>query len=114
MMQDPEKLREIEELGQEEGEDQEDFWEDPEGHPNWSGAPLLQAVICVLALAALLIIKFTDTEKYQKITGWYEEEMSQEIELPYFERPTPSPAPTPQPTPTPLPMQMDSTPLEMV
>ena len=114
-MQDPEKLREIEALGQEEGEDQDDdFWEEPEREPGWNGVPLLQAVICALALAALLVIKFTDAGRYEAIAGWYKEEMAQEIELPYLERPTPLPEPTPQPSPTPLPVGLDSAPLEMV
>lgn len=113
-MRDPEKLREIEALGQEEGEEPEDFWEEPERQPGGSGAPLLQAVICALALAALLVIKFTDEGRYQSIAAWYKAEMAQEIELPYFERPSPLPEPTPQPSPTPLPTHLENTPLEMV
>ena len=119
-MQDQEKLREIESLGQDEEalEEQEAYWDEPEEKQGGGGVPVLQAVICALVLVALLFFKFTDTEKYQGFANWYAQEMAQEIELPQFKNPVPEPAespgPTPASSPTPSPIQMDGTPPQML
>ena len=118
-MQDQEKLREIDSLGEEDSMAQEEFWETPEVEVRrgWGGAPLLQAVICALALLALVFFKFTDEEKYREISQWYGKEMAQEIELPQWQgtAPAPSPSPTPAPTPSPTsPIQADTAPLQML
>ncbi len=117
-MQEQEKLREIESLGQEEEdqEEHEEYWDEPEERQGGGGVPILQAVICALALVALLFFKFTDKERYQEITDWYNQEMAQEIELPQLKNPAPEPstAPTPEATPTPSPIQMEGTPPQML
>lgn len=121
-MQDQEKLREIESLGQDQEalEEQEEYWEEPEEKQGGGGVPILQAVICALVLVALLFFKFTDTEKYQGFADWYAREMAQEIELPQFKNPvpepveSPGPSPTPAPTATPSPVPVDGTPPQML
>lgn len=119
-MQDPEKLREIESLGQEdeEQEEQEAYWDEAEEGQGGGGVPILQAVICAIALIVLLFFKFTDREKYQEIAEWYGQEMAQEIELPHLEKavpePSESPAPESAPVETPSPIQIDSAPPQML
>lgn len=114
-MQDQEKLREIESLGGEE-EDQalEAGWEEDVGEGSgWGGALLLQAVICALAVLALVFFKMTDEGKYQEIAGWYSQEMSQEIELPRLPAAaTPEPPAVPSPVPTEAPSIPPSTELQ--
>ncbi len=115
-MQDPEKLREIDSLGEESSEAQEDFWEEAPEKSGWGGAPLLQAVLCAAAILALVFFKLTDESKYQEIAQWYHTEMSQEIELPQLYRatPEPMPSPTPEPSPSVPPVQTDAGPLQML
>lgn len=115
-MQDPEKLREIENLGEDDGFFQEDnTWDDDrEEGGGWGGIPLLQAVICALAVLALIFFRVTDDAKYQEITAWYQHEMTQELELPAFSRATPEPSQSPEPTATPEPPAPASAPLQML
>lgn len=115
-MQDPEKLREIEALGEDEELFQKnEAWEDDrEGRDGWGGVPLLQAVICVLAVLALLFFRITDETKYQEITDWYQHEMTQELELPMLSRATPEPSLSPAPTATPTPPVSASASLQML
>lgn len=101
-MQDYEKLNELEKIGEE--EDETDFAED--GYERRGGGhsviPLLQTAICVLALLALLFLKFTDEKNYGMVTNWYQKAASEEIELPKFEsKATPAPTNSPAPTATP-------------
>ena len=116
-MQDPEKLREIESIGDpEEDSPDEELWEEEERETggSWSGVPLLQAVICALAVLALVFFQITDDAKYQEIGAWYKNEMAQELELPVFERAPPKPSYTPEPTATPVPAISASAPLQML
>lgn len=114
-MQDPEKLREIENLGEDDGLFQEDeAWDDNREGGGWGGIPLLQAVICALAVLALIFFRVSDDAKYQEITAWYQHEMSQELELPTFSRATPEPLQSPEPTATPEPTITASAPLQML
>lgn len=115
-MQDPEKLREIENLGEEVELPQEDeTWEEDrvEGG-GWGGVPLLQAVICALAVLALVFFRLTDDKKYQEIAGWYQSEMAKELELPSLDRAAPEPSGTPEPTASPAPPVQASAPLQML
>lgn len=99
-MQDLEKMQEIEELGLEELEPPGP--EEPEGG-NSSSVPLLQAVICLLFLAALLVLRYSDSPIYQTFEEWYQEEAAQEIQLPAWEETTPIPSPSPLPSVSPSP-----------
>ncbi len=85
-----EDLQEIDSLGEEleeDQEDQEDEWEDePEKEKKYSVVPLLQLIACVLILSGLLYFKMTDQKKYNEVVNWYKTEISQEIELPQFEK----------------------------
>ncbi len=116
-MQDPEKLREIESIGEpEEGSPDEELWEEEEREAggSWSGVPLLQAVICALAVLALVFFRVSDDAKYQEIGAWYKNEMAQELELPIFEHATPKPSYTSEPTATPTPAISASAPQQML
>ena len=116
-MQDPEKLREIESIGEpEEGSPDEERWEEDEREEGgrWSGVPLLQAAICALAVLALVFFRVSDDAKYQEIAAWYKNEMAQELELPVLERATPKPSYTPEPTATPTPTISASAPQQML
>lgn len=100
-MQDREKLQEIEKIGEDEG------LEEPEQEERRSGGygtvPLVQTILCALALAALVFLKMTAPEKYEETARWYQGEAAQEIELPRWDVGTPSPAPSPSPSPAPSP-----------
>lgn len=91
-MRDPEQLQEIENLGEEE----EEFLpaESRKRQEGGSALPIFQAALCVLALLALLVLKFTNMETYDKVTSWYQSEAAREIELPEWgekrEEPPPS------------------------
>lgn len=116
-MQDPEKLREIETLGEESNVLQEDeTWEteQEEVGTGWGGIPLLQAVICALAVLALVFFRVSDDTRYHQIADWYQREMAQELELPDFSRATPEPSQPPEPTATPEPPVSASAPLQML
>ncbi len=78
-MRDPEQLQEIENLGEEE---EEFFPKESRRKEGGSALPIFQAALCVLALIALLILKFTNAETYNKVTNWYQSEAAREIELP--------------------------------
>ena len=114
-MQDPEKLREIEDLG-EDSELSDETWEEDRGEGGgWGGVPLLQAVICALAVLALVFFRLTDDKKYQEIAGWYQSEMAKELELPSLDRATPAPpSGAPEPTASPAPPVQASAPLQML
>lgn len=98
-MQDLEKLREIEELGL---EDPPPAPEEPEGG-GLSGAPLVQAALCLLALVALVVLRSMDAPVYREFAAWYQQEAAGEIQLPAWEGADPEPSPTAAPTPTPAP-----------
>lgn len=104
-MQDPEKLREIECLGETDGEPQAEWPEESRESRDWGGALTIQTVICVLILLMIVFFKLTDGERFQEIGQWYREEMSQEIELPRLRGSVPGPnaSPTPVPSPDPPP-----------
>lgn len=109
-MQDLEKIREIQELGWDPPPDQEE----PEGenHGGGSWVPLFQAALCLLALAALLFLKYSDAPLYQTVADWYHQEAEGEIQLPTWgeEAPQPSPSPVPSVTPSPSPAPTPSLP----
>ena len=99
-MQDLEKLREIEEWGQEEEQPLSEEPTESAGNP----LPLIQAAVCLLLLAGLLLLRATDQPIYHSFAQWYQQEASQEIQLPAWEgeaAPTPSPSPSPSPSPAP-------------
>lgn len=81
-MQELEKLQEIEELGHEEVEDEK---ENREKKFSFSTVPLIQASLCLLLLLALLLLKFTQKEQYEKVAEWYRVQAAEEIELPRFQ-----------------------------
>lgn len=116
-MQDPEKLREIEDLGEDDGFQEDEALEEEEEQEaggGWGSVPLLQAVICALAVLALVFLSVSNEEKYHEIADWYRSEMSQELKLPAFSRPEPEPSQTPEPTATPAPPVSASAPLQML
>ncbi len=81
-----EELQEIEKLGREEpGENTEEFGE--EKKRGGSFLPLFQAAICLFLLLGLLVLRFSDREKYSEFSAWYHSEASKEIELPEFRAP---------------------------
>lgn len=99
-MQDLEKLREIEEWGQEEEQPLSEEPTESGGNP----LPLIQAAVCLLILAGLLLLRATGQPIYHSFAQWYQQEASQEIQLPAWEgetAPTPSPSPSPSPSPAP-------------
>ena len=112
VMQDQEKLREIENLGEEDDDIREDeIWgEDQKERGCWGGILLVQAVICALIVLALVFFRISDNAKFQEIAAWY----GQEIELPTFSRTTPEPTQPPESTPTPAPPVSASAPLQML
>ena len=101
-MQDPEKIREIQELGWENSPDPE---EPKSGGTGGSWVPVLQAVVCLLILGGLLLLKNTGQPVYDTITAWYHQEAQAEIQLPQWSeedsQPSSSPAPSLAPSPTP-------------
>ena len=123
-MQDPKKLQEIENLGhtsESEDENIDAFWDEEENKAErtegaWGGAPLLQAVLCAIAVVMLVFFKLNDQERYNDISKWYKQEMSQEIELPKISMPLEKSDSSPQPAPTesPKPLQSDSIPPQML
>lgn len=116
VMQDQEKLREIENLGEEDDDIREgEIWgEDQKERGCWGGVLLVQAVICALIVLALVFFRISDNAKFQEIAAWYEQEMAKEIELPTFSRTTPEPTQPPESTPTPAPPVSASAPLQML
>ncbi len=80
-MRDPAELQEIENLGEEEIPEEEMT---PEEHGKGGILPLFQTALCVLALLALVFFKATDQETLGKVTRWYREEISREIQLPQW------------------------------
>lgn len=105
LMQDLDKLHEIEELGLEDREDAPP--EEPEGG-NSSMVPLLQGVICLLILAALLLLRYMGSPVYETFTQWYQQEVSEEVQLPAWEETTPSPSPSASPEASPAPIETDA------
>lgn len=46
--------------------------------------PIIQLIVCAVALIGMLVLKYTDNGHYQEIVNWYQKEISAEIELPEF------------------------------
>lgn len=103
-MQQWDEMEEIDLLGEEEGEGEEPY-EAPAAGGSLSTVPLLQALVCVLALIGLLYLRHTGHPAYGEIRERYRQEAAQEIELPRWEggRPSPTPAPAPTKRPAVLP-----------
>lgn len=109
-MQDLEKMREIQELGWEDSPSQEEP-ERESGCGSW--VPLFQAVLCLLALGALLFLKYSGAPMYDTITAWYHQEAEAEIQLPSWGEaaqasPSPAPSVTPSPSPSPTPPLLET------
>ena len=85
-MQDLEKLKEIEELGLEEPDSPGP--QEPEGRGG-SNVPLVQGALCLLVLGALLLLQYLEAPAYDTFTAWYQQEASQEIQLPAWEEALP-------------------------
>lgn len=84
-MQKVDDVNEIDTIGlkSDEENDTEDFDFEPYEHKKThSIVPILQMSLCAIILVALVIIKFTDNEKFNTIADWYKESASQEVELP--------------------------------
>lgn len=114
-MQDQEKLRDIESLGEEDEslEEDDELWEaDRSERGGWGNILLVQAVICAVMMLALVFFRVSDDAKYQEIAAWYRQETEREIELPTFGRATPEPIPSPEPTAAPSPPA--SAPMQML
>ena len=104
-MENFDKLREIEDLGL--GENEDDSAE--EASSTGSGwAPVVQALVCLVLLLALLLLRYLDEPTYSSFAEWYHQESSREIQLPGWGveennlpalSPSPSLVPTPSPTP---------------
>lgn len=95
-------LTEIEALG----EGEEEPWEEEkeEGGGGLGAIPLLQALVCVLALAGILYLRHTGHPAYGQLVERYRQEAAQEWRLPGREEAaTPTPAPTPGPSPSEAP-----------
>lgn len=85
-MQDYEKIKELESYGDSE-EDREELKEEElyvePGHvKKYSLIPLLQLAFCAAILLTLFYLKVFKPEMYTEITGWYQKEIAEEIELP--------------------------------
>lgn len=106
-MQDPKQFQEIENLGEEE---EELFPVERQSREGGSIFPLFQAALCVLALLALLVLKFTNAETYDKVTNWYQSEVTREIELPKWKENQEKPPLTSSASPseTSLPAELSS------
>lgn len=116
-MQNWEDLNEIEALGEEEDESWEEAPPSPAPTPEGLGTvPLLQALVCALALIGLLYLRYTGHPAYGAFVERYRTEAAQEWEMPGLPilsqqeaggqaAPSPSPGPTPAPhdAPTGLP-----------
>lgn len=99
-MEDHEKLREIQEWGEE-----EDLVPKPQPEERGgSWVPLVQAALCLGILGLLLLLRAVDEPSYQKAADWFRRESAQEISWPAEEEPssgleTPVPSLTPSSTP---------------
>ena len=96
-MQDQEKLREIEALGQEVGQEPPAQAQEPDREP--SRVPLVQAALCLLALAGLFVLRQVEEPAYERFAQWYRQQASQEIALPTWggeETPLPAATSLPQ------------------
>ena len=83
--------------------------QEPEGRGG-SNVPLVQGALCLLVLGALLLLQYLEAPAYDTFTAWYQQEASQEIQLPAWEEalpqaPTAGPSPSAQPTPSPSPWE---------
>lgn len=87
-MQDQAEFQEIENLGMEEGPEPQEA--PPAKEKGGSILPYFQLFLCVLALLALVFLKLTDKETYNKVTDWYRDEASNVIELPGFSSEAPA------------------------
>lgn len=100
-MQNRDELEEIDLLGEDEGEEEEEFAGLSSKSGGMSTVPLLQALACILLLAGLLYMRHTGHPAYGEIVERYRQEAAQELDLPRWEGRTvasPSPSPTPAPT----------------
>ncbi len=79
-MRDPNEFQEIEEYGEQAEPEAEEGQRVKKS--GGSLVPLLQALLCALALLALVILKITDFQKYEQVADWYQSEASRGIELP--------------------------------
>lgn len=79
-MQGQAEFQEIENLGIEEEPGPQEA--PPAKEKGGSILPYLQLFLCVLALLALVFLKLTDKETYNRVTDWYRDEASNVIELP--------------------------------
>lgn len=109
-MQKWDDLEELEALGDTPEEGMEEEPQDSYRGGGLGTVPLLQALVCALALAGLLYLKQTGHPAYGAIAERYRAEAAQELHLPDWQAPspqkgTPTPAPSPAPTeaPTGLP-----------
>ncbi len=115
-MRDPSEFQEIENLGGD--EEWTEAEEKRNGGSQGSGSflPLFQAALCVLAILALVCLKFTDGETYGKVRDWYQSEISREIELPKWapgEEESSAP-PSPKPSETPITAELENGALQRV
>lgn len=92
---DMQELEEFWEKNNEQGyNDFEDELEENEDETSrkYSFVPILQMAVCAVVLLTLIYFKFADTAKYDEAVNWYKTEISQEIELPAFEKKEKAPA----------------------
>lgn len=91
---DKKDMQELEELWEKNNDnknDYDDFEDEAESNEEsiehkYSSVPILQMAVCAIILVALIYFKFADTPKYDEAVKWYKNEISQEIELPTFNK----------------------------
>ena len=80
-----ENLKEApEESFKDSGNDDELFEDKAEGERKYSLLPLFQVACCALILLTLLYLKMNNPDIYSDAVSWYQQNISEEIELPRF------------------------------
>lgn len=83
-MQNSEQLQELEEIGMDADGEELEIASAKQGAS--TSIAIFQTVLCVLAIVALVILKAAYPDTYDKVTQWYRQEASKEIELPSWNK----------------------------
>ena len=108
-MQDYEALKEIEAYGEREDDRKDDmeaetdgelFEDKAEGERKYSLLPLFQVACCALILLTMLYLKLNKPDIYSEAIQWYQQHISEEIEMPHLVENTRKPSPAEEQKPS--------------